>query len=104
MRIFLISYDLSKPEQDYAGLIEAIERYSDVIRVQKSVWLIYTPFESKLIFQNLERFIDKDDELFVCPLDFADLYHYSTSPDVVKWLEKHIYIVRELSQKELHQL
>lgn len=89
MKIYLISYDLSKPEQDYEGLINAIEKLDSPIHIQKSVWLIDTNFNCNQIYSILSPFLDKDDALFICPLDLGDVNCYSKDLTVKKWFEEH---------------
>ena len=64
--VYLVSYDLNAPEQDYPQIIKAIETYDLNCRVLKSQWLIWSNRSAEQIFNHLSRFIDDDDELFVC--------------------------------------
>lgn len=67
--VYLISYDLNAPEQDYPKIIKAIETYDSCCRVLKSQWLIFSNHSAERIFNHLSRFIDEDDELFVCEVN-----------------------------------
>lgn len=64
--IYLVSYDLNKPEQDYPQLIDAIKRYDNACRVLKSQWLIYSDKSATQLFNELVAFVDSNDELFIC--------------------------------------
>ncbi|MBQ6976344.1 MAG: hypothetical protein IJQ16_07310 [Selenomonadaceae bacterium] len=64
--VYLVSYDLNAPEQDYPKIIKAIETYDLHCRILKSQWLIFSNRSAEQIFNHLSRFIDEDDELFVC--------------------------------------
>lgn len=68
MTMKMISYDLRKPEQDYAGLIEAIKNYKNYCKINKSDWIIKTSDSCSEIRDNLNKYLDKDDTLFVCEL------------------------------------
>ena len=64
--IYLISYDLNKPGQDYQTLFSAIEQISNgYTRCLKSVWLINTNLNADQIVQKLLRYIDENDRLLV---------------------------------------
>ena len=95
MKIFLISYDLSKPERDYESLINAIQNFKDVIQLQKSVWLIESNHSSDYIFNALRNHIDRDDTLFVCPLDFdGSVCSNLKDKEIIKWFNNHLYDVK----------
>lgn len=64
--VYLVSYDLNAPEQDYQKLINAICRYENSCRVLRAQWLIQSDKSAKQIFKELGAFIDSDDELFIC--------------------------------------
>lgn len=93
MKVYLISYDLLKPEQDYEGLISAIEELDSAIRIQKSVWLIDTNLDEKEIFRRLYRYIDSNDRIFICPLEFKNVIGNFTEKDIKEWFAKHNYNV-----------
>ena len=91
MKIFLISYDLSKPEQDYEGLIKEIEKF-DCLHIQKSVWLICTGISCNQIYKQLESFIDDtNDKLFICPLEFKDVLLKPHTKEFEQWFTSHNY-------------
>ena len=91
MKIYLISYDLSKPEQDYEGLISAIEKFSAPLHIQKSVWLIDTDLKTLQIYSMLKPFADKDDKLFICPLDMDDVAGLIDNVEIQEWFSEHGY-------------
>lgn len=93
MKVYLISYDLSKPEQDYEGLISAIEELDSAIRIQKSVWLVDTNLDEKEIFRRLYRYIDSNDRIFICPLEFKNVIGNFTEKDIKEWFTEHCYNV-----------
>ena len=64
--VYLITYDLNAPRQDYQTLFSAIEQISNgYTRCLKSVWLINTNLNADQIVQRLLRYIDENDRLFV---------------------------------------
>lgn len=67
--IYLVSYDLNKPDKDYRKLIDAICRYDNPCRILKSQWLIRSDKTAEQICKDLLAFVDATDELFVCELN-----------------------------------
>ena len=67
--VYLVSYDLNKPEQDYPKIIKAIETYEFHCRVLQSQWLIRSEKTAEELLAHLSKFIDEDDELFVCEVN-----------------------------------
>jgi len=95
MKIFLISYDLSKPERDYESLITIINTFDKPIRILKSVWLIESNDTTTMIYDALRNHIDRDDTLFVCPLDFSGSVCSNLKDAKIKdWFNEHLYDVK----------
>lgn len=64
--VYLISYDLNAPGQDYQKLFSAIKQISGgYTRCLKSTWLINTRLNADQIVKKLSNCIDKNDGLFV---------------------------------------
>ena len=70
MKCYLISYDLNEPGQDYPSIIKAIETYETRCKILKSQWLLLSNKTADEIFRHLNRFIDTNDELFVCEINW----------------------------------
>ena len=85
MSVYLVSYDLNAPDKDYQRLIDAIGRYGNVCRVLKSQWAIQSNNSAEQIFNDLVRFIDGDDELFVCELN--QNYAGRLSQEKIDWFQ-----------------
>lgn len=83
----IISYDLRKPEQNYEGLIAAIQSYT-YCKINKSDWLIYTADSCSNIRDYLKNFIDSNDTLFVAELSDNPGWwaSYNLRDGAVKWL------------------
>lgn len=67
--MYLISYDLHNPGQNYDTLIAAIKAYGSWAKISRSCWAVKTNQNAVQIRNNLSRFIDSDDVLFVCHFD-----------------------------------
>lgn len=64
-KVFCISYDLSSPNRNYDGLINAIKSFGDWWHQTESVWFIASNNSAGEIRDFLMKFIDRDDKLFV---------------------------------------
>lgn len=64
-KVYLISYDLNRPGQDYSGLHTEIKNNSTWWHFLDSTWLIYTYEKADQIVKRLEPHIDKNDFLLV---------------------------------------
>jgi hypothetical protein len=61
----LVGYDLNKPAQDYAGLIDRLKSYGSWWHHLDSTWLIKTASTPSEVRDELAALIDSDDELLV---------------------------------------
>ena len=84
--VYLISYDLHLPVQEYPEIIKAIETYQYHCHILKSQWFIYSDKTAEQIFNHLSRFIDEDDELFVCEVN-ANCVSKFNEPRPNKWVD-----------------
>jgi len=69
MGLYLVTYDLFKPEQNYTKLTEAIETYEDGLHLLQSVWVIKTDESISEIFNKLNNPLDLiNDKLLIVEL------------------------------------
>lgn len=64
MKNYTITYDLLKPGQDYKDLISRLTTLG-AVRIELSQWLLRTTMTATQIRDDLMRFIDGNDRLFV---------------------------------------
>lgn len=64
MAVYLISYDLDKPGQDYPRLVKELERLG-AVRVLYSEWIFRSTSSAVEIRDWLQSFIDGNDMLLV---------------------------------------
>ncbi len=86
---YFISYDLNNPGQNYDNLIEAIKKYGTYCKMNKSDWIICTNDDVTTIRNNLKKYLDSNDRLFVGKLTGAAAwsgYQESTT----EWLKKNL--------------
>lgn len=69
MKIYLISYDLRKPGQNYTPLYDAIKAYRDWQHPMESLWAVYTDKDANAISDDLREHIDENDCLLVVAMD-----------------------------------
>lgn len=66
MTCYIISYDLRAPGRNYEQLYAAIQSYEKWAHINESMWAIVTNGSSAVgIRDNLTRFLDSNDRLFV---------------------------------------
>lgn len=88
MKIFIVTYDLVTPGQNYEKLVKKIKSYSSWARLGGSAYLIGTDSTVEAVRDNLNALLDSNDKLFVgtCPVPSA----WSGLPDdVSKWIQEN---------------
>ncbi len=85
MPALLVAYDPDKPEQDHSDLVEQIERYSN-IRLSEYSFAIITDKTPKRVCEELHKFIDTNDNLYVITLTLP--YKAVGSSQANDWLDK----------------
>jgi hypothetical protein len=63
--VYLVSYDLNRPGQNYASIIGEIKKLGPFIPVLKSAWLVDTSRTAIQIQDALYPVIDVTDRLFI---------------------------------------
>lgn len=88
MSIKMISYDLRKPDQNYPDLIAAIKAYKVYCKINKSDWLVSTADSCSEIRNNLKKYVDSNDTLFVTELSHCSGWwaSYNLRDNAVEWL------------------
>lgn len=65
MPAFIIAYDLSKPIQNYPGVIDVLESYGTRYHMMQSKWIVVSNETAEVIATKLSHTIDDNDKLFV---------------------------------------
>ena len=63
--VYLISYDLRRPGQDYKTLHDAIKAYGNWAKPLESLWLIDTAQSAQQIYDRLRPHMDDNDSLLI---------------------------------------
>lgn len=79
--VYLITYDLNKPGQNYESLYKAIKSYGSWAKPAESTWLIDTRERASQISDRLRPHIDENDSLFITDI----------GRDQAGWLPKDIW-------------
>lgn len=79
--VYLITYDLNRPGQNYESLYKAIKSYGSWAKPLESTWLIDTREKANQISDRLRPHIDKNDSLLVTEI----------GNDRAGWLSKEIW-------------
>ncbi|MEO6825245.1 MAG: SinR family protein [Nitrosospira sp.] len=91
MATYLIGYDLNKSGQNYPSLIKAIESYGTYWHCLDSTWLIKANGPAIDIVNNLNQFIDSNDELFVTEIaQRPDAAWIGFDTECSNWLGEHL--------------
>jgi hypothetical protein len=74
MSVFIIAYDLRKPDFDYQPLYDALAEI-EAKHLQDSIWGLDTSSSSTVVFDYLWQYLHSPkDRLFVIPFDKSDGY------------------------------
>lgn len=63
--VYVVSYDLRKPNRDYTSLYEELKKSSWWWHYLESTWLISTTESATQVYSRLVKTIDRDDRLLI---------------------------------------
>lgn len=89
MAVYMVGYDLNKPLQNYAELIDAIKSYGTWWHHLDSTWIIETDDTAASVRDNLGQHIDGDDELLVATIK-APAAWKGFNEKGSGWLKEHL--------------
>ncbi len=87
MATYLVTYDLSNPEQKYKNVLNEIKKYSWT-QLSESSYAISTSLSENQIFKNLSPNLDSNDQLYIITL--SKPYRGRGAQEVNSWLEKFL--------------
>lgn len=93
MRTYLITYDLTKPEdsKDYLTLISYIKSaFALWAKPEKSVWLVKSSLDISSVRTNLRQKMDANDKLLVIDITSANWATYNISNEVTQWMQNNL--------------
>lgn len=65
MACYIISYDLRAPGRNYEQLYAAIKAYGKWAHINESLWAVVTDTNAVAVRDNLTKYLDPNDRLFV---------------------------------------
>jgi hypothetical protein len=90
MRTLLVGYDLNKPGQNYADLIDALKSYALWWHHLDSTWLIRTNDTVSDVRDRLGALIDSSDELLVMDVTGTTWASKGLSEKANDWLHSYL--------------
>lgn len=63
--LYLVTYDLNRPGQDYPGLYDKISECGSAWHGMQNVWFVDTPWNAQRIRDHVIPTLDRGDKLFV---------------------------------------
>jgi lysine/ornithine N-monooxygenase len=89
MRLYMVSYDLLKRGQNYAGIIAKLRTYPAHWHVQESVWVIGSDQSAAQIRDELSSIIDDNDKLIVARLQ-GEAAWYGYDANASAWFKSRL--------------
>lgn len=87
MPVYIVTYDLNSPGQNYAGINNALESLrSDVFKLMESTWLVDSKNGSDWIHTYLAPYLDSNDVFLISRLANDWIASYPNQ-SVKDWLE-----------------
>ena len=88
LKSYIIVYDLLKPGANYNELYEAIRAYGTWGKITESCWIIVTTDSAPTIRDNLSRYLDLNDRIFVSRLSVPAAWKNPKADD--SWVKKNL--------------
>ncbi|RWZ52928.1 hypothetical protein ELQ90_03055 [Labedella phragmitis] len=89
MTKYLVSYDLSRPGQDYSKLIEHMKSYGTWAHPLKSVWVIVTTKTAVAVRNDASAYLDANDKILVVELGHPAAWR-GLSDELTQWLKNNL--------------
>jgi hypothetical protein len=91
MAVYMIGYDLVKPDHDYAPLYKALNEFSTSLHCLDSTWFIVSDQTAQEILNGLLVHVHpKHDRLIVTPLTVGSAWTVGLGKESSDWLHRHL--------------
>jgi hypothetical protein len=90
MATLMIGYDLNRPGQDYAALIERIKSHGRWWHHLDSTWFVVTSLTPNEMCEELRRYIDSSDELLVLDVTRDSWWGVGFEQRAYDWLKENL--------------
>jgi CRISPR-associated endonuclease Cas2 len=89
MALYLVSYDLDKPGQDYSDLIKRLREFG-ATRILYSEWFLAHTATAEQLRDDLLRFMDDNDRILVAELKNSAAWNHLmiSNNSVLAWYKK----------------
>ncbi|MGH3639639.1 MAG: hypothetical protein ACRDUX_11510 [Mycobacterium sp.] len=87
--VYMITYDLRRPNQDYKGLYEALRNFAGWCHGVDSTWFVSTQLNAEQIRSYLQPHLDRDDRLIVTRVG-RDGAWQGLQADAGQWLQNNL--------------
>lgn len=88
MAVFIISYDLNRPGQNYPDLYDKIKSLGSWAHILDSTWLIDTNKTAKEVFDSISPCLDSTDKIIV--IEAKNHWHAILTEEIYTWLRTHL--------------
>ena len=88
MTRYIVTYDLSKPGQNYEALKKRITAYKSHVYVMQSTWGISNNASAEQIWDYLNEALDSNDKLLVAPWGTPSAW-VGLPKSVSDWIKEH---------------
>jgi CRISPR/Cas system-associated endoribonuclease Cas2 len=86
---YIITYDLNRAGQNYESLNKAIQSYGTWAKIATTTYVVISSDSAENIRNNLQQYIDNNDELFVGKLN-GEAAWYGLSDKISSWLQTNL--------------
>ncbi len=90
MSALLVGYDLKKPGQNYDDLYKALKSTGNWCHLLDSTWIVKTDLSASKTCQQLVKFIDANDDLFVVDITGRARSSYGLSDEITTWITNNV--------------
>lgn len=88
MRAYLITYDLNRPGQNYDVLFAALKNIGTHWHFMQNAWIVQTQLSAEQVRDNLARYIDRNDKLWVSLI--TEAAWRGLSDDGNRWIQRAV--------------
>ncbi len=86
--VYLITYDLNKPGQEYSDLYETIKRFGDWWHFLDSTWLVDTQLTPAKMRDQMKAVMDDNDSVLV--VAFGRPWASRLPEEAGEWITEHV--------------
>ncbi len=87
--VYIITYDLNNPGQDYQSLFRKIQSLGEVRHPLQNLWILSTNYNATKVRDEIRSVIDPNDKVFIAQL-YRGSYAAWMLQDDHNWLEQKL--------------